>query len=524
MLPSIRAPRVSPVALLAVASAAAWALLGPGCGGSGTDSTGAGGASHSAASATSTGEGGFGGELFGSSTSTTGTGGTGGTGGAMQICDDNPTTGPATWAKRFGDANGQFGRAIAMDSQGNVFVTGGFTGALSIPGFSLNSGGPSDNDIFVAKLSPSGQVLWAKSFGDGSKDQGGRAVAVDASGDVIVAGYYLGSVGFGGATFTSTGPNFEDVFIVKLKGSDGSHVWSHELGDISTQVARGLAVDASGNVALVGEFQGALDGTPLSNPDPDAVDAFVVVYDSAGALKWAKQFGDAANDQSAHAVTFDTSGNVYVTGEAAGTIDLGAGALSAPGTSSAFVVKLDGAGAPKWGKIFGQQSSSGEGVAVTADGYVLLTGDHNGEIDFGGGPLPNNNGPNIFVAKLDAQGSHVWSKTFGDDKSQHAYGIAVDGAGRSIVTGSYSGKIDFGGGALTSTGMGVDAYLAKLDTVGCQIWAKTFGDASFQEATGVAMDAAGNAVVTGSISGTVDFGTGALSGAADDVFIAKFGP
>ena len=292
---------------------------------------------------------------------------------------------------------------------------------------------------------------------------------------------------------------------------------SHE-----SQVPHGVAISATGDIAMVGDFQTDMTFDAIKISSTGDTDAFVAVFDSAGTAKWAKGFGDVAA-QSAHAVSFDTMGNVLLTGDTAGAIDFGQGAQPLAGTQNAWAAKLSGAGAITWGKLYGASKASGEGIDADAAGNVFLAGDHEGKIDFGAGVLDNTNGPNVYVAKLDPQGKQIWSHTYGDGQSQHAKGLSVDGKGHAVVAGTFSGAIDFGKGKIPSGG-GVDGFVAKLDTLGCAIWQKGFGDASFQSASGVSADATGNVLITGSLSGTANFGGGVLTANKDDVFIAKFAP
>ncbi|MEP7126144.1 MAG: hypothetical protein ABJE95_34745 [Byssovorax sp.] len=495
------------------------------CGSSGTTmTTGSTGPTGTGGNASGTGMGGSGGMLFNTvaSTSTGDTSSSGVTGstgtGTMANCDPAPTTGPHTWSKIYGDPSSQFGLAVTHDATGNVIIAGAFSGSVVFGVNTLTSAGASD--IFVAKFAPDGAPIWAKSFGDG-KDQSARGIAADAQGNVVVVGQFVGSVNFGGSTFTSVGPNFDDAFIVKL-GPQGNHIWSKKFGDINSQVPHGVAVSAAGDIAMVGDFQTNMTFDAIAIDSTGDTDAFVAVFDAAGNAKWAKAFGDIAA-QSAHAVAFDATGNVLVTGDTAGAIDFGAGALPLAGTNDAWAAKLSGAGAVTWGKLYGAGKSSGEGVGADATGNIYLAGDHAGKIDFGGGALDNSFGPNVYVAKLDPLGKEIWSHTYGDSMSQHAKGLSVDGKGHAIVVGSFTGAIDFGKGKLPNGG-GVDGFVAKLDTQGCGIWQKSFGDASFQSASGVSADAMGNVLITGSITGTADFGGGPLAASGDDVFVAKLAP
>jgi len=509
--PGRLAHRASVVALIATAAA-----LGGALGGCGSDDAGGGAAPGPTGGG---GTGGEGGTLFGETTSSSTSSGTGG--GGSVSCDPGATEGPHTWSVNAGDGAAQLATAVALDPSGAVVMAGAFAGALTLGGTTLTSLGA--NDIFVAKLSAAGAPVWALRFGD-SADQSARAVASDAQGNVLVTGRFLGSVNFGGGVFTKPGCCFNQAFLAKL-GPDGAHLWSKSLGNVNDETGRGVAVDAAGNVALVGEYQTSIDfggGVTVTNAGGGTDDAFVALFNAQGVPQWARSFGDTM-DQSAHAVAFDEAGNLLVTGEAAGSIDLGAGPLPVTGLKSAFVLKMSPAGAPIWGKLFGANEAFGEGIAADGQGNVVVAGDHKGEISFGGGTFTTQLDVNAFVVKLDPQGEHLWSKSFGDNQAQHARGVGADGAGRVVVAGDFGGSMDVGGATLTSAGAN-DAFLVKLDTVGCDVWAKAFGDGASQVANAVSVASNGAAAVAGRMAGTADFGGGVKTAAGDDVFVAKLAP
>ncbi|MBI4702640.1 MAG: hypothetical protein HY744_16080, partial [Deltaproteobacteria bacterium] len=123
-----------------------------------------------------------------------------------------------------------------------------------------------------------------------------------------------------------------------------------------------------------------------------------------------------------------------------------------------------------------------------------------------------------------AAGGHLWSKRFGDESYQYGWAVAVDGAGNVFLASGFDGTVDFGGGPLVSAG-NWDVFVAKLDQDGKHLWSKHFGDAESQWAYGVAVDTAGSVLVTGEFYGTVDFGGGPLASAGnDDIFVAKLEP
>jgi hypothetical protein len=420
------------------------------------------------------------------------------------------------WSDRFGEASEQFARSITADGSGNVIVTGDFWGTVDFGGGGLTSAG--GRDIFVAKFDAAGTHLWSKRFGD-VNSQDAYGIATDGLGNVVVTGYFMGTVDFGGGVLTSTGG--DDVFVAKFDAA-GTHLWSKRFGDAGTQWARSITTDGSGNVIVTGEFGGTVDFGGGGLTSAGSLDIFVVKFDAAGAHLWSKRFGDA-NDQSAYAITADGSGNVVVTGFFWGTVDFGGGVLTGAGGRDIFVAQFDAAGVHLWSKRFGDASDQyAFGITADGSGNIIVTGDFYGTMDFGGGGLTSAGGRDIFVAQFDAGGTHLWSKRFGDASHQYAFGITADGSGNVIVTGQFLGALDFGGGALTCAGVD-DIYVARFDATGNHLWSKRFGDASYQYARSITTDGSGNVIVTGYFYGAVDFGGGLLTSAGgQDIFVAKF--
>jgi hypothetical protein len=451
-----------------------------------------------------------------------GTGGTGGTGGSTPACESGSTTGPFLLASRFGGAGDQAGAAVTTDAAGNVLITGVFAGTVNFGGGDLTST-DADVDLYVAKFSATGQHLWSQRFGE-VKAQVGTAIATDAAGNVYVTGLFLGSMTVGGTVLTTSGSGlFSDAFLVKLDPT-GVAQWAKSFvgGTNDGETSRAVAVSA-GKVAIVGDYQGTINlgGGPLVAVG--GIDTFVAEFSDNGDPLWSKSFGDVG-DQFGRSVAYDPQGNVLVTGDAQGAVDFGGGPKMAQGDPSVFVAKLGAAGEHVYSFSFGDGASSGVGITATSDGGAVITGDFQGNIDFGGGPLESPANDDVFVARLDAQGGHVWSRRFGDELAQHARGVAVDGSGNVLVTGYYSGTMTFGEMVLTNAGI-FDAYAAKLDSEGCSVWAKSFGDPAYQSGDGVAVDGSGNAFFTGKFAGAVDFGGGDLvSAGGADIFLTKLGP
>lgn len=303
------------------------------------------------------------------------------------------------------------------------------------------------------------------------------------------------------------------------------YLWSHHFGDAEDQNAVSVAVDSSGNTVIIGDLFGTIDcgGGPLTSAG--VRDVYLAKFDPDGNHVWSQHFGDD-NWEKAIAVAVDTLGNVFVTGYFYGTIDFGGGVLTSAGEGDVFLAKFDPSGNHIWSQRFGDAGYQYvEGIAVDLPGNVVITGFfYGGNVDFGGGSLVNAGGSDIFVAKFDPSGTHLWSDNFGDSDDQSASDVAIDGTGNVVVTGSFDGTVNFGGTVLTSAG-GKDVFLVKFDESGTHLWSDSFGDSEWQRVGGVVADVSENVFVTGSFRGSMDFGGGVLTSAGGfDIYVAKFNP
>jgi hypothetical protein len=379
---------------------------------------------------------------------------------------------------------------------------------------------PEDEDCDGDAPLCAGAALWAKGWGDGSKQQV-TGIAVDAEGNLILVGYFSGTIDFGGAPLTSAGL---DVFVAKLD-MDGNHLWSKKFGDAAEQYANGVAVDSEGNIFVVGEFKGTIDlGFPGLASSGD-FDIFLVKLASMGSQLWVKRFGDGAA-QSGEAVAVDSADGVAITGSVDGTVNFGGGNLAPLGGADIFVARFDKTGVPLHSSRHGDSSSAQSGLALATIGQdLVVAGSFLGTATFGGAPITSAGGADLFVARFGPSGAHVWSKGFGSTGDQFARAVGTDASSNILLTGSFYGSLTFGGSTFTSAGENDDMFVTKLDGAGAHVWSKQFGDTDAQIARGLDVDGGGNVVLTGGFGGELDFGGGALTSAgAADVFVARLDP
>ena len=432
-----------------------------------------------------------------------------------------PCTGGALWSKRFGDADGQVGLSIATDKDGNVFVTGLLFGVADFGGSPLVSAG--NADVFIAKFDGGGTHVWSRRFGD-TFQQEGMSIAVDDFGNVLIGGQFSGVLDFGGSPLASAGGA---TFIAKLD-PNGEYLWSKQFTNQAlTFQPPAVAFDPSGNVLVLGSLQGMMDIDGNTLASAGGTDVFLAKYDAAGNPLWSKRFGDAAEQLSSD-IAVDAANNIVITGSFDGTVDFGDSPLVSTSSADMFLAKLDPAGSAFWSKHFVSAFGSplGTRLPVAADdaGNIILSGPFAGDIAFGGAVLSSKGYTDIFLARLNGAGNHIYSMSFGDADNQQPRDIAVDGAGSIVLTGYFLGTLGFGGGQLASAG-GSDGFVAKLGADGNHLWSMRFGDVTNDDGHSVATDINGNVILTGEFTGTVDFGNGPLvSEGAQDIFLAKFSP
>jgi hypothetical protein len=421
------------------------------------------------------------------------------------------------WSHSFGDTSIDRGIRIAVDGDGNTFVTGSFGNTVNFGGDDLTSAGMAD--IFLAKFDADGVHQWSKSFG-GTHIDIGIATAADAAGGVVITGYFSSTVNFGGDDLTTNIPS-TDIYLAKF-GPNGAHQWSQGFGSIPTDVGYDVAFDSGGNIVLTGTFSDTVSFGGADLISVGSWEGYLAKFDGSGGHIWSKRYGGTEQDWS-FALGLDGADNIVVTGFFEGTANFGGSNLASAGSVDMFLAGFDAGGAHQWSHSFGDvDDDQGLRIAVDAAGNSFVTGWFEGTVDFGGGDLTTVNGNDIFLAKYDASGAHQWSQCFGGEGNDAGFGLALDGSGSIILTGHFHETANFGGGDLASVGNN-DLFLAAFDGDGVHQWSTRYGDTGTSSGRSVAIDPSNNIVLTGELDGTVNLGGEDLVTAGEsDILIAKF--
>jgi hypothetical protein len=408
-----------------------------------------------------------------------------------------------------GGSDYDWGSGIAVDASGNAYVTG-WTESSNFPAVvgpdtTFNGG---YYDAFVAKVNPAGTALVYAGFLGGSGDDYGYGIAVDASGNAYVTGW-TGSSNFPAVVGPDTSHNGgDDAFVAKVNPSGTALVYSGFLGGSIYDWGFGIAVDASGNAYVTGWTQSS-NFPAVVGPDTSYNgywDAFVAKVNPAGTALVYAGFLGGSDDDKGWGIAVDASGNAYVTGY---TYSSDFPAVVGPDTGhngnwDAFVAKVNPSGTALVysGFLGGSGSDVGRGIAVDASGNAYVTGG-TASADFPAvvGPDTGHNGNwDAFVAKVNPSGTAlVYSGFLGGSDWDEGWGIAVDASGNAYVTGdTRSWDFPAVGGPDTSYNGNFDAFVAKVNPSGTAlVYAGFLGGSSHDDGRGIAVDSSGNAYVTG---------------------------
>ena len=443
------------------------------------------------------------------------------------VCDGalECASGEHVFSGSYGASSSQFGRDAVFDSSGNVLFFGYFFDSINLGGMTtFTSAG--FRDMFLARYDMAGANISSQQWGAAASEYGWE-IAIDAADNIYLAGRFRGTFAFDALSTPHISQGETDIFVAMLDPM-GNHVWSDSFGGVGFDELWSLDVSSSGNVVIGGYFRNTVDfgdGMPVTSAG--LADGFVASYDSMGNQIWYGTYGDA-EDQRVYGTAFDSVGNIIVTGRHYGSIDFGGGPLVAGGTErDLFLVKLDPMGIEIWAQDFGgnNEAQLGWDVAIGLNDEIAIGGYNRGTIDFGGGVIGSNDGKDAVVAMFDAMGGHLWSVGFGGPGDQEPNAIHIDSKGHLIIVGDAEGDIDFGGGLLASAGQ-QDAFIAKFDRAGTHLWSRLWGGGSDDIAWGVSSDPVTREIVAvGYHASTIDLGGGAMSaGGGFDAFMVKLSP
>ncbi|MBO1345964.1 MAG: hypothetical protein EBE86_000505 [Hormoscilla sp. GUM202] len=432
---------------------------------------------------------------------------------------------------------------IAIDSNGNVWVTGDFFESIDIDGDGINDLTSNANrDSYVAKFSSNGDLVKAYDIASSDYDKG-IGIATDSNGNAWAIGRFSGSIDIDGDGINDLTSNerFDDGYFAKFD-SEGNLVKAYDFGgthSTNSDSGNSIATDSNGNVWAKGYFYQSIDidGDGINDLTPyGGRDSYVAKFDSEGNLVKAFQIGGSSHDVG-HGIAIDSNGNVWATGSFSGSIDIdgdGINDLTSNGKKDSYFAKFDSEGGLLFAKnIGGSDYDTGIDIATDSNGNAWVLGYFQGNIDIDGDgedDLTNGSYDDFFatdsyVAKFSSNGDLVKALNIGG----YGRSIATDSNDNLWVTGKFSDSIDIDGDGnndLTSNGGYSDSYVAKFDSEGNLVKALNIGGTNSDGGDAIATDSNGNVWATGKFSGSIDIdGDGnndLTSNGNHDIYVIKF--
>ena len=301
------------------------------------------------------------------------------------------SSGTFQWVKSYGGSTGNdLGRDVVVDSNDNVIMLGTFRGTVN---FDSGDGGgvvnytSNDYDVFLIRLNSSGiwQSVW-RTENSGSAD--GRALAIDSNNVTYLTGSFSGTVKFGDDTYTAANSN--DLFIHKIDTYTLGALQPTYTSNIdTTQKAKGISVDSSGNIYATGTFQNTVNFGG-GNITTSGKDIYLLKLNSSLAFQWVKRFASddgEAGQALGTAIAIDDDGNVYSVGQIGGNYNLGGQAVVSGSNNDAYIVKYDSSGTFQWSKTFGGGSvmdahDKVQDIVIDSNDFIITAGQISSNANF----------------------------------------------------------------------------------------------------------------------------------------------
>lgn len=307
--------------------------------------------------------------------------------------------------------------------------------------------------------------------------------------------------------------------------------WSKQAGGLAQDYGQGIAVDSTENSYVTGVFSDSAKFGTVTLKSAGAQDIFLAKFDSTGELRWAIRTGGLNADEG-HGLAVDASGNIGVVGSSQSKASAREMTAMRAGSDDIFIARYDNSGKLLWSKYAGgNEADRGTAIAQDAAGNSYVTGYFQGEAVFGEGEpraeiLKSAGSTDIFIAKYNTSGNLLWARKAGGASADTGFAVAVDALGNCFVAGAFQDTAVFDSEAreaITVTSAGAnDVFIAQYDSAGNLLWARSAGGSQLDQGKSLAVDARSNCYVTGKFSNFAVFENDTLRGFEEDIFVAKY--
>ncbi len=418
------------------------------------------------------------------------------------------------WGVSAGGSGWDAGNSIVVDSAGNSYVTGYFSGIADFGDITLESSG--EQDLFVGKIDSNGNWVWVESAG-GDEKSSGKGVALDSTNNVYITGFFSGTAEFGDISLTSAG--YRDMFVASLD-QEGEWLWVERGGGSSNDYGFSIVIDSNDHPVVTGRFYDDADFGNIELSSNGSADLFIAKLNNYGDWLWVEQAGGDSYIEGLSLVA-DSNNDIIVTGCFLDTAQFGAISLTSNEWDDIFVAKLDETGSWLWAvRAGGEVYDIGHSVITDSEDNIYVTGEFRGSADFGDTILESGNSylSDLFVARLDVTGEWLWAIKAGGTSSAVAKSLAPGVDGQIMIGGYFWNDIQFSDLWLTGSG----GFIAGIDITGNWLWVEKAGELNSAYCYALAVGEDNRVLSSGIFSGHAQFGNCYLTGTGlTDIFVAS---
>lgn len=348
------------------------------------------------------------------------------------------------WGRNTESAFTNEANALVVDQNGNSYIAGYITGETAFEVGVVQPYAPGNGDIYIAKYNSTGSLIWVKQFGGNNSDKA-IDLAVDQSGFIYVTGQFFGSVNFDGTIVQASGAS-KDIFLIKMNPSgdviwavaEGATGEENAYG-IATDNQNNVLLTGqyTGNSSIGGQNFVSMMNPVTNLPSSDL---FISKYDSNGNPLWVKT-GVAEYEDRGMDIACDDQNNIVLIGQFSDTLNFGGQIINNGGYNVGFITKLNPAGQTQWFRSIKAGMVVPYAVAINISNEIVLTGDFLGNLQYtdanGTSTLSNTYYRKIFVMKTNSNGNYTWGTTLGSNNDLSARSIAINSGKDIFVTGHF---------------------------------------------------------------------------------------
>ena len=428
--------------------------------------------------------------------------------------------------------------AICTDNDNSVYALTEFYGTIDVLGQNITSYG--NKDILLTKLSEDNELIWVRQAGDIDVDDP-KALYIDDNGNTYITGsfqsnsYFDSKIILDSKTLVCT--DNKDAFLAKYD-IDGNLVWTTNIGSGNNiQKGRSIALQSNGNISLIGLFKEEINfGDPSSPTETLSANGFknfwYANFDNNGNYLNSVHFKCSSNLSDINSINVDNSNNIYISGIFTDTIIVETDTIVSKGQRDVIIIKLDKFGNVVWVKDFGGKLDDRTYCStLDVNDNLYLSGYFQDTLFFDAEMLTSNGGYDIFISKLNENGTVLWATSSGGSSNDYALDVLINN-NDVLISGSFAGTMQINGDILTSSSItNQDAFLGFYNGItGVEQSATQILSTSYEaedRASDIAVDNLGNIYIAGYFkSDFLYIGIETIintSSGNKDVFIAKYG-